>query len=48
MIYIYPEQDLRAYPGTLRGTPEWMETYKIRTSVEHSINHMKDIWGLAK
>jgi len=42
MIYVYPEQDLRAYPGTLRGTSEWVETYKIRTYVERSINHMKD------
>ena len=24
MVYIYPEKDLRAYPGTIRGTEEWM------------------------
>ena len=31
MVYIYPEKDLRAYPGTIRGTEEWDNTYKIRT-----------------
>jgi hypothetical protein len=47
MVYIYPEKDLRAYPGTLRGTAEWDSTYKIRTTVERSINHFKDCFGLA-
>ncbi len=47
MIYIYPEQNLRAYPGTIRGTNEWDETYKIRTVVERSINHFKDSFCLA-
>ena len=42
MIYIYPEKNLRAYPGVLRGTEEWANTYKIRTTVERDINHMKD------
>lgn len=23
MIYIYPKQNLRAYPGTVRGTQDW-------------------------
>jgi hypothetical protein len=47
MIYIYPEKDLRAYPGVLRGTSQWDETYKTRTTVERSINHFKDSFGLA-
>ncbi|PKM65913.1 MAG: hypothetical protein CVU95_13080 [Firmicutes bacterium HGW-Firmicutes-2] len=47
MIYIYPEKDLRAYPGTLRGTDEWNDTYKIRSVVEKSINHFKDSYCLA-
>ena len=47
MVYLYPEKDLRTYPGTLRGTPEWDSTYKIRTCVERSINHVKDSFGLA-
>jgi hypothetical protein len=42
MVYVYPEKDLRAYPGTIRGTEEWNETYKVRTVVEQSINHFKD------
>lgn len=37
MIYIYPEKDLRAFPGT----KEWDSTYKIRTVVERDINHIK-------
>lgn len=47
MVYIYPEKNLRAYPGALRGTTKWDETYKIRTTVERSINHFKDSFGLA-
>ena len=41
MTYVYPEQNLRAYPGTLRGTKEWEDTYKIRTEVERSIDFFK-------
>lgn len=47
ILYIYPETDLRAYPATLRGTAEWDSIYKIRTTVERSINHFKDCFGLA-
>ena len=47
MIYIYPEQNLRAYPGTVRGTEEWDSTYKIRVNVEKSINHFKDSFCIA-
>lgn len=47
MIYIYPEKNLRAYPGALRGTKEWDNTYKIRTVVERDINHIKDNLCLA-
>ena len=32
MIYIYPEKNLRAYPGAVRGTEEWDSTYKIRVN----------------
>lgn len=45
--FIYIRKNLRAYPGTLRGTAEWDSTYKIRTTVERSINHFKDCFGLA-
>lgn len=47
MIYIYPEKNLRAYPGTARGTSEWDSTYKIRVNVEKSINHFKDSFCVA-
>lgn len=47
MVYIYPEKDLRAYPGTLRGTEEWDNTYKIRTVVEQNIHHSKENLCLA-
>ena len=47
MFYIYPEKDLRAYPGTIRTTEEWDNTYKIRTVVERDINHIKDNLCLA-
>ena len=47
MVYIYPEKDLRAYPGTIRDTEEWDDTYKIRTVVERDINHIKDNLCLA-
>lgn len=47
MVYVYPEQNLRAYPGAIRGTDEWNQTYKIRTVVERTINHFKDNLGVA-
>lgn len=47
MIYLYPEKDLRTYPSTLRSIPKWDSTYKIRISVERSINQVKDFFGLA-
>ena len=47
MFYLYPEKDLRAYPGVLRGTPEWTDTYKIRVNVEKNINQFKDSFCIA-
>lgn len=47
MAYLYPEKDLRTYPSIVRGTKEWNDTYKIRTTVERSINHFKDSVGIA-
>ena len=47
MVYIQQQSDYRAYPGTVRGTTEWNSTYKVRTTVERSINHFKDSFGLA-
>ena len=47
MVYIYPEKELRAYPGAIRGTEEWDNTYKIRTVVERGIYHIKEHLCLA-
>lgn len=42
MFYVYPEKDLRTFPGTVRGTQEWDDIYKVRTAVERAICHFKD------
>lgn len=42
MTYVYPERNLRLYPGTIRGTDEWNRTYMIRTTVERDINQLKN------
>jgi hypothetical protein len=42
MVYVYPEKDLRACPGAVRDTDEWHDTYKIRTTVERTLNHFKN------
>ncbi len=47
MIYIYPEKDLRAYPGAIRSTDDWIQTYKIRSVVEQTINHFKESFCIA-
>jgi hypothetical protein len=47
MVYVYPEKDLRAFPGTIRGTPEWNDTYKTRCAAERTICHFKDSLCLA-
>ena len=47
MIYVYPEKNLRAYPGVDRASKEWDDTYKIRVNVEKSINHFKDSFCVA-
>jgi hypothetical protein len=47
MVYVYPEQNLRAFPGAVRDTEDWDETYKTRTVVERSIGHFKDSFCLA-
>jgi len=47
MFFVYPEKDLRAYPGVIRDSDEFKETYKNRGTVEHSISYFKDSYGLA-
>ena len=45
--YTLPGKRLTCLSGTVRGTDEWNDTYKIRTTVERSINHFKDSFGIA-
>lgn len=47
ITYIYPEKNLRAYPGTIRNDADWNEKYKIRTVVEKNINHFKSSYCIA-
>ena len=47
MVYVYPEKNYRTYPGILRGTSDWEDTYKIRAVVEKSINQFKDSYCIA-
>lgn len=47
MVYLQQQSNYRAFPGTIRGTEDWISTYKTRTTVERSINHFKDCFGLA-
>ncbi len=45
--YTTPSENFRLYPGTIRGTDEWKSIYKIRGTVEQSINHIKSNMGIA-
>ena len=45
-IYIYPDADLRLYPGILRGSDQWAALYAKRTAVERSIGSFKHVLGL--
>jgi hypothetical protein len=47
MFYVYPEKDLRTFPGTVRETDEWKSVYKVRAAVERSICHFKDSFLVA-
>ena len=40
-VYVYPDKDLRLYPGISRDAPAFDETYKLRTAVERSISSLK-------
>lgn len=46
MIYVYPEQNIRAYPGEISGIEEWDSIYKIRVNVEKSISYFKDSFSV--
>jgi len=46
-IYVYPDMNLRLYPGLSRDSEEFAKIYKQRTTVERSINTLKDTLGIA-
>ena len=39
--YVYPNGDLRLFPGVQRGSEEWVQTYKIRAVIERSFSSLK-------
>ena len=45
--YTYENMDFRMFPGIQRDSPEWNSLYKIRTSIERTINHLKTNMGIA-
>ena len=45
-VYVYPDADLRLYPGLLRDSEEWNRLYAKRTAVERSIGSFKAVLGL--
>ena len=47
-VYVYPDKNLRLYPGITRGTEHWDNLYRYRTLVERSINILKDDFGVDK
>ena len=46
--YIYPEKEIRLYPGSVRNSPEWKKLYTQRTIVEQAISNLKINYGLSK
>lgn len=46
IIYIYPEKNLRAYPGVERGSKEWNETYRIRIMLKNPSTISKIVFVL--
>jgi hypothetical protein len=45
-VYVYPNKNLRLYPGLARESDEFAKIYKQRTTVERSINSLKDTLGV--
>jgi len=46
-VYVYPEKNLRLYPGLSRDSEDFIKIYNRRTAVERSINTLKDTLGIA-
>ena len=47
MVIFILKKNLRAYPGTVRGTDEWTRYLRVRVNVEKAINHFKDSFCVA-
>jgi hypothetical protein len=45
-VYVYPEKNLRLYPGLSRDSDEFTRLLNRRTAVERSINSLKDTLGV--
>jgi len=45
-VYVYPEKNLRLYPGLSRDSDEFARLLNRRTAVERSINSLKDTLGV--
>jgi len=45
-VYVYPDKNLRLYPGLSRDSDEFAKIYNRRTSVERSIYALKDTLGI--
>jgi len=45
--YTYENMDFRSFPGLQRDSDEWCSLYKIRTTVERTINHIKTNMAIA-
>lgn len=46
VVYTYPHQNLRKYPGIIRATDDWVKTYNKRGVVEQTINYFKEPMGI--
>jgi hypothetical protein len=46
-VYVYPDKNLRLYPGLSRDSDEFACLLNRRTAVERSINSLEDTLGLA-
>ncbi len=46
VVYTYPDQDLRTFPGLPRDTEKWTELYNLRGRVEQTINYFKEPMGI--
>lgn len=44
--YVYPHQDLRAYPGIARNTEHFKKVYKRRTIIERTNHFFKNVMGI--